>query len=128
MEGVHLGCHVSHCELWVSQRQNGDDNPAWHTSWEYCENQEGVSGRLRSSILKHCFDSGTIKDTGDTCKCLTQPLPPISDIVQVAFDSKEKLSNGSLPQLETRLQRVPADVCDANSKCSVRVGGHLSFV
>lgn len=38
--------------------------------------------------------------------------------MQVVIDREEKLSNGSLPQLETRLQRVPADVCDADRKCA----------
>lgn len=44
---------------------------------------------------------------------LTGLLSPL-DTVQVAADCQKKLQNGPLPQLETRLQRLPVHVRDAN--------------
>lgn len=44
---------------------------------------------------------------------ITGLLPP-PDAVQVAADCQKELQNGPLPQLETRLQRLPVHVRDAN--------------
>lgn len=45
---------------------------------------------------------------------LTGLLPPPPDTVQVAADGQKKLQDGALPQLETRLQRLPVHVRHAD--------------
>lgn len=55
-------------------------------------------------------------------------LPP-PDAVQVAADCQKKLQNGSLPQLETRLQCLPVHVRDANGTdpLSLTIKGDLQI-
>lgn len=69
------------------------------------------------AAMRHRPDDGPLATPVTAWCCLSLP---IADTVQVAFDSEEKLPNGSVPQLETCLQRVPADVCNVNCEYAER--------
>lgn len=53
--------------------------------------------------------------------CSSLHLSYPADAVQMAADRQKKLPNGSLSQLETRIQRLPVHVCHADGK------GHAHF-
>lgn len=53
--------------------------------------------------------------------CSSHHLSYPADAVQMAADCQKKLQNGSLSQLETRIQRLPVHVCHADGN------GHAHF-
>ena len=105
--------------LWTSTPWS---QPLWGCSWswEWCRSSRLTTRYKTTDTFFVYFLS--IRDrispkntTADHCPPLFLGSSP-PDAVQMAADCPKKLQNGPLPQLETRLQRLPVHVCHVNGK------------